>query len=126
MSGELLQVMVAVLQMSDAATSPGLHGGIDAGLQPRFMSLGQMVNVGGVVSTIVMVCTHVAGKPPLAHVQVQVRVMTPVFPHPGEKTSLLLTLQVHEEFPQTARPDPKGGASGAVGWPHSTVTLGGQ
>lgn len=77
--------------------------------------------VGGVVSTIVIVCTHedVLEQPSVA---VQVRVITPVPPQPGANESVNPTVGVLQLSVAVADPV----AAGRVLAPHSRFTLGGH
>ena len=81
---------------------------------------GQLI-VGFVVSTMVIVCTHVAVWLQ-ASVAVQVRVITPVFPQPGANESALLIVTL----PQVSDPVAVPVAAGDVDEPHSTVASSGH
>src|ERR1044071_7936859 len=99
------QLTVGTLQLSVAPTA-GLQPGTLVGLQPRFVLAGQLVNTGGVVSTTVMIWSHVA-ELLQASVAFHVRVIVALVGQlpPGVGTSLkVMTMLVPQRSVAVATP----------------------
>src|SRR6266446_9620594 len=113
--------MVTVLQASVAPTL-GSHPGMVWGLQPIFVSDGQLVKTGAVVSTAQMVCGQVA-KLPQASVAFQGRVMIVLV---GQTPGAVASVKVKAGVPpQLSLPEGVPVKAGEV-LPHSAVASAGQ
>jgi hypothetical protein len=117
------QVMVVVLQSSVAVTLLVLvsHTGMLTGLHPRFVLAGHLVNTGGVVSTTVMIWSHVA-ELLQASVARHVRVILELVGQtPAVVASLKVIITVLQVSDAVATP-----VKLVVVWPQIVVTFVGQ